>query len=167
MVLGLLDVTKAILPHFRKNQEGIVINISSTGGKMTFPFGSLYHGTKFAVEGISEALSFEMETIGCKVKIVEPGAIKTDFSGRSVDFNNDESLTEYQGLVGKVFKAMESLMSNASEAIVVANVIYEAATDGTDRLRYTAGEDAKAIVASRKELDDKRFIQGIKQQFGI
>ena len=58
-------------------------------------------------------------------------------------------------------------MSNASEASIVANVIYEAATDGTEKLRYTAGEDAKAIVANRKELDDKTFIQGIKDQFAI
>ena len=166
-VMGLLDVAKAILPHFRKNKEGIVINISSVGGKMTFPLGSLYHGTKFAVEGISEALSFEMEAIGCKVKIVEPGAIKTDFASRSFNFNNDESLIEYQPLVGKLFNAMESILENASEPIVVAKVIYEAATDGTDQLRYTAGDDAKVIIANRTELDDRAFIQGIKDQFGI
>ncbi|MDJ0798234.1 MAG: SDR family oxidoreductase [Calothrix sp. MO_167.B12] len=166
-VLGLLDVTKAILPHFRKNKDGIVINISSIGGKITFPLVSLYHGTKFAVEGISEALSFEMEAIDCKVKIIEPGAIKTDFVGRSLNFNNDESLTEYQGLVGKLFNVLESLISNASESSVVAQVIYEAATDGTDKLRYTAGEDAKLMMANRKELDDKTFIQSIKDQFGI
>ena len=166
-VMGLLDVTKAILPHFRKNKEGIVINISSVGGKMTFPLGSLYHGTKFAVEGISEALSFEMEAIGCKVKIVEPGAIKTDFASRSFNFNNDESLIEYQPLVGKLFNAMESILENASEPIIMAKVIYEAATDGTDQLRYTAGDDAKVIIANRTELDDKAFIQGIKDQFSI
>ncbi len=166
-VLGLLDVTKAILPHFRENKDGILINISSIGGKMTFPLGSLYHGTKFAVEGISEALSFEMEAIGCKVKIIEPGAIKTDFAGRSLDFNNDESLTEYQELVGKLLNAMESLLSNASEASVVAEIIYEAATDGSDQLRYTAGEDAKAFLANRKAADDQSFIQGVKEQVGI
>lgn len=166
-VLGLLDVIKAILPHFRKNKDGIVINISSIGGKMAFPLGSLYHGTKFAVEGISEALSFEMEAIGGKVKIVEPGMIRTDFGGRSFDFNNDESLIEYQELVGKLFNSFESLMNNSSEAIVVAEVIYEAATDGTDQLRYTAGEDAKMLVASRKASGDKTFIQGIKYQFSI
>ena len=132
-----------------------------------FPLISLYHGTKFAVEGISEALSFEMEAIGCKVKIIEPGAIKTDFAGRSINFNNDESMTEYQDLVGKLFKTMESLTENASEASVVADVIYEAATDGTDQLRYTAGEDAKAFLANRKASDDKTFIQGIKEQFNI
>ncbi len=167
-VMGLLDVTKAVLPHFRQNKDGILINISSVGGKMAFPFGSLYHGTKFAVEGISEALSYEMEAIGCKVKIVEPGAIKTDFAGRSFDFNNDENLMEYQPLVGKLMSGIDSIMeNNPSEPIVVAEVIYEAATDGTNTLRYTAGEDAKDFVANRKAADDATFMQGIKAQFGI
>ncbi|WP_293104165.1 hypothetical protein [Moorena sp. SIOASIH] len=93
--------------------------------------------------------------------------IKTDFAGRSLDMSNDESLTEYQELIGKLFNSMESLAEQASEPIVVAKVIYEAATDGTDKLRYTAGEDARMMVANRKELDDKTFIQGIKEQFSI
>lgn len=61
-VIGLMETIKAVLPHFRANKDGIIINISSIGGKMTFPLGSLYHGSKFAVEGLSEALSFEMGT---------------------------------------------------------------------------------------------------------
>ena len=166
-VLGLLDVTREIIPHFRENKDGILINISSIGGKMTFPFGTLYHGTKFAVEGISEALNYEFAEIGSKVKIVEPGAIRTDFAGRSFDFANDESITEYQGLVGKVMQAMQPMLEKGSEPIVVAKVIYEAATDGTDTLRYTAGEDAKQIVVLRKQLDDKEFTQNIKAMTGI
>jgi NADP-dependent 3-hydroxy acid dehydrogenase YdfG len=166
-VLGLLDVTKAVLPHFRKNRSGVVINISSIGGRMTFPLGTLYHGTKFAVEGISEALHYELEQIGCKVKIVEPGAIRTDFSGRSFDFFNDESMGEYQELVGKIMQAMEPMVENAAEASVVAEVIYQAATDGTDQLRYTAGDDAKEWMANRKKFSDAEFIGGLKAQFGI
>ncbi len=166
-VIGLLDVTKAILPHFRENKDGVIVNISSVGGKMTFPLGSLYHGTKFAVEGISEALSFELEQIGCKVKIVEPGMINTDFGGRSFDFNNDESLVEYQELIQKLFAAMETFTANASEPEVVANVIYEAATDGTDQLRYTAGEDAKMLMENRKKFSDAEFIGGLKSQIGL
>ena len=166
-VIGLLDVTREIIPHFRKNKDGILINISSVGGKVTFPFGALYHGTKFAVEGISEALRYELEQIGCKVKIIEPGAIKTDFVGRSFDFQNDESLTEYQDLIGKFGKATESAFNEFSEPIVVARVIYEAATDGTDRLRYTAGEDAKQLTENRKKLEDNEAFQSIKAMFGL
>jgi short-subunit dehydrogenase len=166
-VIGLMDVTRAVLPHFRTNQDGIVVNISSIGGKMTFPLGSLYHGTKFAVEGLSEALHYELAEIGCKVKIVEPGAIKTDFGGRSFNFNNDESVSEYQPLIGKLFANWGAMAENGSDAIVVAEVIYEACTDGTDQLRYTAGEDAKILMSNRKQFDDATFIGGIKAQLGI
>ncbi|MDE1191736.1 MAG: SDR family oxidoreductase [Arachidicoccus sp.] len=166
-VIGLLDVTQAILPHFRQNSDGIIINISSIGGKVTFPLGSLYHGTKFAVEGISEALSYEVEQFGGKVKIVEPGAIATDFAGRSFDFHNDESLTAYQGTVAAIFALIPEMTQNASPASLVAEVIYEAATDGKNQLRYAAGEDAKAILENRKQLDDTAFISSMKAQLKL
>lgn len=166
-VIGLLDVTKAILPHFRANKSGIIINISSIGGKMTFPLGALYHGTKFAVEGISESLSYEVEQFGGKVKIVEPGAIATEFTGRSLDFSNDENIAEYQPIVTRVMEAVGSMFEQASPASVVAGVIYQAATDGTGQLRYTAGEDARAIIAQRQQIDDATFISGIKAQFKL
>ena len=161
-VIGLLEVTKALLPHFRANGDGVIVNISSIGGKMAFPLGTLYHGTKFAVEGLSEALSFEMEEIGVTVKIVEPGAIATDFGGRSFDFTNDEGMAEYQCVVQKLFAALGPAMENAAPPRVVADVIYEAATDGTGRLRYTAGEDAREYMANRKAQDDETFRAGVK-----
>lgn len=166
-VIGLLEVTKAVLPHFRKQKSGVIVNISSIGGKMTFPLGTLYHGTKFAVEGLSEALHYELDPIGIKVKIVEPGAIATDFGGRSFDFTNDESMEEYQPTVQKLFSGFENALSNASPASVVADVIWTASTDGTDQLRYTAGDDAKTLMAGRKAADDATFIAGIKAQFGF
>jgi NADP-dependent 3-hydroxy acid dehydrogenase YdfG len=166
-VIGLLDVTKALLPHFRANKNGLIINVSSIGGRMGFPLGALYHGTKFAVEGITEALNYEVNQFGGRVKIIEPGAIATDFAGRSIDISNDESMAEYQPMLGKVLTAVEAMFQNASPASVVANVIYEAATDGTDRLRYAAGEDAKAIIGAREQNGDKEFIAGIKAQFGL
>lgn len=166
-VIGLLDVTKTVLPHFRQNKKGIVINISSIGGKMTFPLGSLYHGTKFAVEGISESLNYEVEQFGGQVKIVEPGIIATDFGGRSFDFSNDENMAEYQKIVAALMTAMPLMAENASPASVVAEVIFEAATDGKNQLRYTAGEDAKMLLANRQQLDDATFIGGVKSQFGL
>ncbi len=167
-VIGLLDVTKALLPHFRANQSGVIINISSIGGKMTFPLGSLYHGTKFAVEGISESLSFEAAQIGVKVKIVEPGMIATDFAGRSFDFQVDPELEEYQGIIQNFMQAMDpSVVMQASPPQLVAEVIFEAATDDSDQLRYLAGEDAHQIIAARRSLDDEPFLQNIKEQFNL
>ena len=165
-VTGLLDVTQALLPHFRQNKNGIFINISSMGGKITFPLGALYHGTKFAVEGISEALSYELEQFGGKMKIIEPGAIAIDFAGRSFDFSNDETQAEYQNLVQSLLTAMPQMVANASPVSLVSNAIYEAATDDGNQLRYVVREDAKQLLSNRKE-SDATFIGGIKSQFGI
>lgn len=166
-VIGLIDVTRAILPHFRNNKGGIVINISSVGGRLTFPFGALYHGTKFAVEGISEALTYELATFGAKVKIVEPGATATDFAGRSFDFQNDERITEYQGLMSALQQLLGNLEGHSFPALVVAEKIYEAATDDTDQLRYPATPDAVAILEKRSKEDDNTFLGEFRKQFGL
>lgn len=166
-VIGLLDIPKTVLPHFRQNKKGIIINISSIGGRMTFPLGTLYHETKFAVERISESLNFEVEQFGGQVKIVEPGMIATNFGGRSFDFGNDENMTEYQNIVAALMTAMPKMAENASPASVVAEVIFEAATDGKNQLRYTAGEDAKILLANHQQYDDHTFIGKIKSQFGL
>ena len=165
-VIGLLATTKALLPHFRANKAGTIVNVSSIGGRMTFPFGTLYHGTKFAVEGLSEALHYELEPFGVKVKIVAPGMIKTDFGGRSFDFVLDESMTEYLETAAGMQKVMSTYAANPSEPQVVADVIWEAVTDGSNTLRYRAGNDAVAILDERKAQDDATFIGGIKEKMG-
>jgi short-subunit dehydrogenase len=119
-VIGLLETTKAVLPYFRAQHSGVIVNISSIGGKVTFPLGTRYHGTRFAVEGLSESLSYETRAIGVKVKIVEPGAIKTDFATRSLTFSNDESLVEYQKMVKGLMAAVEPMMANGADPHVVA-----------------------------------------------
>ncbi|MGV6804438.1 MAG: SDR family oxidoreductase [Ruegeria sp.] len=168
-VIGLLAVTKGVLPHMRANGSGTIVNISSIGGQMTFPLGTLYHGTKFAVEGLSEALHYELAAAGIKIKIVEPGMIATDFGGRSFDFVNDEAMTEYQPVVQALFGAWGSpeMTSRASQPQVVADVIWQAVTDGTDTLRYRAGADAVELLDNRKALDDATFIVGLKAQLGL
>lgn len=165
-VIGLLETTQAVLPHFRKAGSGVVINVSSMGGKVAFPLGTLYHGTKFAVEGLSEALSYELAAIGVRVKLIEPGLIQTDFGGRSFDFNNDESMTEYQPTVQKLMAGFAA-MGDASPPELVADVIWQAANDDSDRMRYVAGPDAEAIIAQRGAVDDEAFRAGIRTQFGI
>lgn len=166
-VIGLLETTQAVLPHMRSRATGTIVNISSIGGRMTFPLGSLYHGTKFAVEGISEALQFELGPIGIKVKVVEPGAIATDFAGRSFDFHNDEALAEYQPLARSLMNGFESILSQASPAELVAEVIWQAVTDGSETLRYTAGDDARELMANRKTLDDAEMFGAVKSQFNL
>ncbi|NRA87343.1 MAG: SDR family oxidoreductase [Rhizobiales bacterium] len=167
-VIGLIAATKAVLPHMRAAKAGTIVNVSSIGGKMTFPLLSLYHSTKFAVEGLSESMHYELEAAGIKVKIIEPGAIKTDFASRSMDYVNDENMTEYKPVVDAMSAMMgQSMENNASEPIVVAEVIWDAVTDNSDKLRYTAGADAVEYMANRDKSDDETFIGGVKAQMGL
>lgn len=132
---------------------------------MTFPLGTLYHGAKFAVEGLSEALHYELAEFGVKVKIVEPGMTATDFGGRSFSFVNDESLEEYQPTVSKLFAGWSGL--EPSPPSTVADVIWEAVTDGTDTLRYRAGADAVELLDRRKAQDDATFIAAVRARMGL
>jgi len=162
-VIGLMDVTRAITPHFRVNNSGVIVNISSIGGQMTFPLGSLYHGTKFAVEGISESLHYEMKSIGVKVKIVEPGMIATDFGGRSFDFQAGD-IPEYQPIIGTLMEQWQNPNNTPSPASLVAKVIYNAVTDGTDQIRYRAGDDADYLLDNRKKMSDSEFFEMMNSQ---
>ena len=166
-VLGLVATTQAVLPHFRGNRTGTIINVSSVGGRMAFPLGTLYHGTKFAVEGLSESVYYELGALGIRVKIVEPGGMTTDFGGRSLDFSNDTELKEYQPLVQKVLDVLGPMMANGSAPERIAEVIYSAATDGTDRLRYEAGADAVQMLVVRRSTDDAGFLAGMRARFGL
>lgn len=164
-VIGLMDVTKAIIPHFRQNKDGVIVNISSIGGQMTFALGSLYHGTKFAVEGISESLLYEMAEIGVKVKVVEPGFIATDFGGRSFDFQAGE-VAEYQPIIGALMKQWQDPNNTISPPSLVAEVIFNAVTDGTNQLRYRAGSDAEYLLDTRKKMNDSEFFEMMNKQLG-
>jgi NAD(P)-dependent dehydrogenase (short-subunit alcohol dehydrogenase family) len=166
-VLGLLAVTQALLPHFRANRSGAIVNISSMGGRPAFPLGTLYHGTKFAVEGLSEALQYELAPLGIAVKVVEPGGIRTDFAGRSFDLSNDESIAEYQPLLQSLFSGFAPMMERASEPEQIAEIVYRATTDGTNQLRYIAGADAMQTIGGRAAADDATFFVGMKAQFGL
>lgn len=164
-VMGLIDVTRAIIPHFRENKSGVIVNLSSIGGQMTFALGALYHGTKFAVEGISESLHYEMAAIGVKVKIVEPGFIATDFGGRSFDFQAG-NIEDYQPIIQALMKQWQNPNNTVSPPSLVAEVIYKAVTDGTSQLRYRAGDDANFLLDSRKRMSDSAFFEMMNSQLG-
>lgn len=156
-VFGLMKVTAAILPVFREQKRGTILNVSTMGGKVTFPLYSLYHASKFAVEGFSESLHYELRPLGIGVKLIEPGIIKTDFNTRSLDFFNDELLEEYQDYIQKVMRNIEQSYTRGDGADVVARMIYKAATDGSGRLRYTVGKPAGWLLPLRKLLPDRLF----------
>lgn len=166
-VIGMLAAVKAMVPHFRERGSGMIVNISSMGGQVAMPLGSLYHGSKFAVEGATEALQYEMAAIGVAVKLIEPGMTRSNFAGRSFQFNDDEKLIEYRDIVAKTMAAFERVNKDAGEAQSVAATIYRAVTDGSEQLRYPSGPDAEALLQARKSEDDASFTGRIRNLFGL
>jgi NAD(P)-dependent dehydrogenase (short-subunit alcohol dehydrogenase family) len=163
-LMGPIRVTKAFTPHFRERRAGLFINTTSIGGLITVPLNSMYHATKWALEGWSEGMAFELSQFGIGLKIIEPGGMKTDFFTRSFDAGRHPA---YDALVTQVMNAITNpkQMDSYSTPEQIAEVVYEAATDGTDRLRYVAGADAKATYAARLQLGDEGFREAIRQQF--
>lgn len=159
-VFGLMDVTREILPYFREQKRGVIVNVASVGGRITFPLYSLYHGTKWAVEGFSESLQYELKEFNIKVKIIEPGPIKTEFYGRSEDLTEKEGLTAYNSFIEKVLPNMKNAGKNAPDGKIVAETIYKAVTDGTWKLRYPV--NTKGMLFLRRFLPDSLFSRVIR-----
>lgn len=161
-VLGLIATTKAFIPRMRANASGTIVNVSSMGGRITFPLASLYHSTKYAVGGFTESLRYELEAFGVRVKLIEPGNVKTDFSGRSLEFVMDQNIPEYLPTAGGMTKLFEKLAPEASEVSAACEAIWSAATDGSDTLRYVVGEDARKILSQRNAQADDAFHTTLK-----
>lgn len=151
-VFGVMNVTRAILPYFRQKKSGTIINVTSVGGLITFPIYSVYHSTKWAVEGFAEALQYELRPFNIKIKNIEPGAIKTDFYDRSQDLFKKEGLTDYDNYAKVAFENTQNAGVNAPGPEVVAKKIYKAALDRSFRLRYPAGPQAPALLFLRRLL---------------
>ena len=168
-VFGVMDVTRAILPHFRKNKHGLIINISSGAGIFTLPMISLYCASKFALEGFSEALAYELASQNIVVKLVEPhgGVTATRFNERSQKDNAiNESLTDYDEFRARTKQAFANMSASRTKSSdEVAAVIYQAATDGTDRLRYLVGDDNRGFLKAKQKMPDADYIAFMRSHF--
>jgi NAD(P)-dependent dehydrogenase (short-subunit alcohol dehydrogenase family) len=148
-VFGVMDVTRALLPHFRANHSGVVVNLSAGAGLSGVPLRSIYCASKFALEGFSEALAYELASQGIRVKLVEPSGdvSATHFGARAAASHaTDPALRGYEPFERKTARVLGRMASaRAQSADDVAQVVFEAATDGSDRLRYLAGEDVRSL----------------------
>lgn len=166
-VFGPMNVIKGILPFFRDWQSGTIINITSGAGRVTVPMWSVYHASKFAIEGFTEALSFELASQNIKTKIVAPGAIATNFLGTSISSDEDSYAPEaYSVYKQKLDEKLNGLITGNPAAVIdVAKLIYKAATDGTDTFRYLIGEDIKPLIDFRNSNTDQDYIGFMRQIF--
>ncbi|BBC25508.1 SDR family oxidoreductase [Pseudanabaena sp. ABRG5-3] len=166
-VFGLMETTRAVLPHFRDRQSGVIVNVASVGGRVAFPLYSLYHSTKWAVEGFSESLQHELLAFNIRVKIIEPGPIKTDFYDRSAERTSNPDFPEYDALSDRVLTKLNQIGTTGASPDVVAKTIYGASTDKSWKLRYPADPLAKQLLLARKLLPDFLFTKLIRQTTNI
>jgi len=157
-VFGVMNVTRAVLPHFRTNRSGRILMISSIGGQMAFPVYSLYHGTKWAIEGFSESLQYELRQFGIQVKLIEPGPIRTDFFGRSQDVLKSPALEEYDQYMNMAGKYADEAEKIAQGPEMVARKILRAACDHSGKLRYPVGWSAQILLALKRFLPNRLFL---------
>jgi short-subunit dehydrogenase len=162
-LLGLIQVTKEVIPHFRKQNAGIIINISSIAGVISLPLQTLYHATKWGVEGFSESLQYELQQFNIRIKIIEPGVIKTNFLGHSMTLLQNKNIQEYEPYTQKVLPNIFKNGNKGSTPDKVAKTIYKAATDNKTKMRYLTGH-LKELVYLYKILPQKIFQYLIKHE---
>ncbi|MFE7775314.1 oxidoreductase [Streptomyces sp. NPDC057445] len=168
-VFGVARLSQLVLPHMRARRSGRIINISSMGGKIYTPLGAWYHGTKFALEGFSDSLRLEVRPFGIDVVIVEPGAIRTEWSGIAADKLRKVSRdSAYAAQVESMATALESESGarRSSPPSVVARAISRAATSRRPKTRYAVGMGAKPLILTRRVLPDRAFDAFIGRAMG-
>jgi NAD(P)-dependent dehydrogenase (short-subunit alcohol dehydrogenase family) len=158
-LFGAMRVIQSVLPIMRKQNKGTIVNISSMGGRIAFPLSSTYSGTKFALEGLSESLSYEVERFGIKVILIEPGVVRTNF-GKSM--KKIDKTTKANSPYAKLLEIREAtrkdrLQTSSISQEEVASVILQAVTSSEPEARYVIGEDAKKLLESRNSMTDGEF----------
>jgi len=174
-VFGLVRLTQLVLPGMREQSNGRIVNLSSMGGRFTFPGGGFYHATKHAVEAISDALRLEVASFGIRVIVVEPGPVLTEFGTTAVSTMPDgdaspQSADPYGEFMRRVAATYAGAYDGsrsklASSADDVARVIVKAARARRPRPRYVVGPVARALVGSKRVLPDRAFDALVKSQY--
>ena len=148
-VFGLVDMTKAVLPIMRAQKSGLIVNISSIGGITSFAATGYYHGTKYAVEGISESLAIEVKPLGIDVLVVEPGPFRTNWAGPSIK-QSATRIDDYAGTAGERRKQTEARSGNqAGDPVRAAQAIIDAALSDTPPLRLLLGRAALELARKK------------------
>jgi NAD(P)-dependent dehydrogenase (short-subunit alcohol dehydrogenase family) len=166
-LFGVIRVTKEVLPIMRNQRAGNIINISSVGGRIGIPLNSAYISSKFALEGLSESMRYELEQFGIDVILIEPGVVKSNFfENADVANNNTNNTTSaYSQLTQNLYEGFEPMLKSNSSSLPsdVAKIIYKAIESNNREVRYLVGKDAVSIINARQKLSDKEFENWIKE----
>jgi short-subunit dehydrogenase len=157
---GVIRLTQQVLPIMRKQKSGTIVNVSSGAGRIGFPGMSAYVSSKFALEGLSESMSYELEPFGIKVVIIEPGVIRTNFKKNSVMSKkslDNSSISPYSTIIQKIDSSISSIIEHATPAEEVAKAILHAITSNNPELRYLVGNDIIMMAETKKSMSDEDF----------
>ena len=160
---GLIRVTQSVLPTMRRQRSGIIVNLSSGAGIFGYPGGSAYVSSKFAVEGLSESIAYELEPFGIKVVLIEPGFIRTNFANAMVIAKKaQDPASAYSQMMERVTGTSSELAKGGSSSDLVAKVIQDVVTNPNPNLRYLVGDDVEAWAAGKKSMNETEFFNMIK-----
>jgi NAD(P)-dependent dehydrogenase (short-subunit alcohol dehydrogenase family) len=163
-LFGVIRVTQAVLPIMRERKSGIIVNISSGAGRFGYPGGSAYVSTKFAIEGLSESMAYELEPFGIRVVLVEPGVIKTNFVNSIVAAKKSQDPNSpYAQLMQNVATSFQHMLEGGSSSDVVAKAVLKAVTSENPTLRYLAGNDVETWMKGKTSMSDEEFYKMMKQ----
>lgn len=166
-LFGVIRVTKEVLPIMRNQRAGNIINISSVGGRIGIPLNSAYISSKFALEGLSQSMRYELEQFGIDVILIEPGVVKSNFFENADVVNNktNNTISPYSQLTQKLYEGFEPMLKSSSSSLPsdVAKIIYQAIESNNREVRYLVGKDAVSIINARQKLSDKEFENWIKE----
>ena len=168
-VFGAIRLAQLVLPHMRSQRSGTIVNITSMGGKIYTPFGGWYHGTKFALEALSDCLRMETKPFGVDVVVIEPGGIATEWGSIAADHLQETS--GHGAYAARATAVATSLRSGAnadrySPPTVVADAIGKAVTAKRPKTRYAVGLGAKPLIAAHAVLPDRAFDSLISRVVG-
>ena len=161
---GIIRTTQAVLPNMRKQKSGRIVNVSSGLGLFGFPGFSAYSGTKFAMEGLSESMSYELDPFGIRVILIEPGVVRTNIGNSTVIAKKaQDPSSPYSQMMKRMGNNFKHMSENASTVDVVSNIVLEAATSANPHLRYSAGKDMEMWMQSKKSMSDDEFYNSMKK----
>ncbi|MHA6533693.1 SDR family oxidoreductase [Paenibacillus sp. BAC0078] len=167
-VFGVMNVIQAITPYFREQGGGTIVNITSNVGFVSNPLLSVYVATKHAIEGLSESLSYELESQNISVKLVEPGAMRTtNFTSNTMAATQDVSIPQaYKSYYDHMMNSMMNYPFDNADENQVADQVYAAACDPSNRLRYLAGPDAEATAKLRWSQSEEQYMSAMRDLLG-
>lgn len=166
-VVGLIRTTQAFLPQMRERNSGVIVNLSSVAGRVTFPRAGFYNASKWAVEALSEALHLETAPFGLRVIVIEPGAYATDFASRSAvrDAGLANANSPYASLAQTWTNAAAQMMPDRQNPDEVVNGIIEAVDGNEQFLRLPFGKDATALISERESTSDQDFVRKMANRY--